>query len=257
MKKSIEQRNKGRSEAKPRPKTVRRKSKKGLQDLADGLLISDLIPEGYMKLFNELWNESEETLPEGRWNPDARKYKPTRRRVRRGIPQDKKNRIDAKAEQYATVEHYRWEVGLTTAARGALETHFSPEKAYGGFRDIFLQQLHNVIDHLVLEDKSARLGSAKLESRLKQFTADMHGTLRKFYGLTGRAARRKENLHRSWSRMKYEGLTGKQIADLEHDEGRGDVTETHVNTSVTRYRKRREPVQWVLRYLIYHAGAIH
>jgi cell fate (sporulation/competence/biofilm development) regulator YmcA (YheA/YmcA/DUF963 family) len=221
-------------------------TKQQWQGLADGL-VSAIPSEEELRFFKQhIWDTPRRVLNEPTWDPSTRSYKASGRRVAVGLTQKQRDKIDARAEEFPTVDDYRLG-GFSRGALQLLQQHFSVDDSYLGL-------CHEMID-VLFRDSKMQLGSPYAKQRIAEQVNGIDKALRTRFGVPIEAhrPRSKEDLHREWSRLKYLGRPWKEIADEASHNNPEGVTEDDVRKSVMRYRKRREPVQWVLRYLIYQS----
>ena len=274
-------RGKGAPESKREYRKKKSTAKQDWRELAEGLVLPRLLPsEEELKAFKEFWDVDRRLIEEVIWDKaEAEKYKknkaeaeihkksedcrpvllrvykPTGKRVAVGLTQKQKDRIDAEAEMYEDLDEYRLAV-LPQGSRRLYLDEFPPdEEAYGDFEKLYRLHLTRMIDQ-IFDDPEMLPGSQFARKRISRLATATEHALQKWFSVRqGRGQPpKKDALHRKWSRMRYLGREWHEIADEAHKDDPKTVAETHVRTSVMRYRERREPLQWLLRYVIYHAS---
>jgi hypothetical protein len=165
------------------------------------------------------------------------------------LPEHESHQIDALAEEYDSLEDYWKQTALTTGARIALETHFAARALYRERIDTELDSLYGA------EAQQMFCDSAYAKRRIGEVMARIKGLLHVSFGLgmaPGRPVDREtEDRHRYWSRLQYQGSSWNEIVADEAERGAVGRNKDHIRTAVEEYRQRREPIQRILRWLIF------
>lgn len=208
--------------------------------LSEALLTPARLTEEELDAFKRIWHAPRRVLNQVLWDKETRTHKATGSRAAVGLTQKQKDETDAHAEKYGSVEEYRLDVLFSRSARQLYQARFAIDDSYRGL-------CHEAID-LLFRDSKMKSGSSYASKRITEQMSWIDKVLRSRFGLPveSHRPRSQEDQHRKWSRMLYLGRKLKEIAEKTGQD------EAHIQKSVARYRKRREPIQWVLRYLIYH-----
>jgi hypothetical protein len=162
-------------------------------------------------------------------------------------PREERNRIDAFAEDFDDVPDFLNREVLAPGASRALREKLSPEALY---RERIDTELNALFAELQMQsDRSLR------RQLIREFLESEKNLLYAAFDVGAEAHRpvdfETERRHRHWSQLRYQGRSFSQIADEVSAQSPIAVDVALVKKSVTRYRKRRELVQWRLRQLIF------
>jgi hypothetical protein len=197
-------------------------SREDWEGLADGLLAPRGLSEEQLDAFKRTWYS---------------------------IDESERDKVDARAEEYSDFEDYRYRMLLSKGARKLIKENFPVV-------DIYREQIDGIFE-LLFHDPQMRSSSSYAKERIGKVLTQVNDILRATFAVPAEAHRpvSKEEQHRNWSRMLYLGRSYKEIADEASYGNAEGVTEDHVQKSIMRYRKRREPVQWALRHTILNSQA--
>jgi hypothetical protein len=165
------------------------------------------------------------------------------------LEKHRRNDIDALAEGYASPDDYWKQRELTAGARNALETHFDARALYRESIETELNSLYGA------EAQKMSCDSSYSKRRIGEVVASIKRLLHLSFGLSMAAGRpidsETEERHRHWSKLRYQGRSWNQIVAEDAKRGAASHNKDHIRTAVEEYRQRREPIQRILRWLIF------
>jgi hypothetical protein len=163
------------------------------------------------------------------------------------LSKNERRDINAKGEGYKDLNDYSERELLTAGARTALGENFESRPLYRERIDTELRFLYK--DPQMSDPSHAR-------QRIREVLDKVNKLLHISFQLEMEAHRpvdvETERLHRRWSQLRYQGFTWEQI-QAEAKAQRHHIELESMKQAVKRYRKRREPIQEMLRELIYNA----
>jgi hypothetical protein len=168
------------------------------------------------------------------------------------LSKSERNKVDAQTEDYVDMADYVERERLSAGARRALAEDLPALDAY--------EELIHTSVRSLFADPRVRPGSHHDREREEYVRNQIEALLSRINSVcktafdVPTAAHRpisKEELHRYWSKMIYEGRTYRDLADEASLGASEPVHEDHVKKSVLRHRERRKELQWMLRYAIY------
>ncbi|MFL6448694.1 MAG: hypothetical protein ACJ746_13545 [Bryobacteraceae bacterium] len=167
------------------------------------------------------------------------------------LPKKRRNIIDAETENFADEHDYFKREMLTPGARHLLRQELPAAPSY--------EALIQTKVTAVFADARMRSGSSAtrvryVKKQIDDLLRQTEALLRAAFDVDAKPGRpvSKASLHGRWSQLKCLGKTYTEIADQASSRRKRKIHENDIKIAVLRHRKRRQELQWLLRYLIHH-----